>query len=113
VNKYNGMDLSLLLLFGLQMGLTILYIIFMDFTDTPAAIGSQIYGHALPLSSPSLPKLTSPLPITVCRWTNNVEYVYVFLIDIFMMVFVGFTMQRAFLRKVRPPLLVIIFSKWY
>jgi hypothetical protein len=34
------------------------------------------------------------------RWTDNVEYLYVFLIDIFMMVFVGFTMQRAFLRKV-------------
>ncbi|ELR14200.1 ammonium transporter subfamily protein [Acanthamoeba castellanii str. Neff] len=76
VNKYNGVDVTLLLMFFLQMGLTVLYIIFMDFTNDPAGKASQIYG-----------------------WTDNVEYLYVFLIDIFMMVFVGFTMQRAFLRK--------------
>jgi len=76
IDKYNGLDITLLFAFGIQVGITVLYIIFMDFQDNSQLSVPGVYG-----------------------WQNNVDYVYVFLIDISMMVFLGFTLQRAHLRK--------------
>ncbi len=76
IDKFKGVDLVLITFFTLQVVLTVLYIIFMDFTSYPKKHQGEIYG-----------------------WPTNVEYLYNFVIDLSLMVFVGFGMLSSFMRK--------------
>lgn len=58
MDKYNGIDVTQFFLFLLQVGLTVLYIIFMDFTSDPSSKSSDIYGYRPAWGLPSFPGLT-------------------------------------------------------
>jgi len=76
IDPYNGLDLFLLFFFGAQIGLIVLYIIFMDFTDNPFSIPDNILGYP-----------------------TRTDYLFKFYTDITIMVFVGYSFVNGFLRK--------------
>jgi len=51
IDKYNGLDITLLFAFGIQVGITVLYIIFMDFQDNSQLSVPGVYGCALCLTT--------------------------------------------------------------